>query len=220
MNGRLPAIAVVSIALLLPAQTYSIITLGPGTGESSERPLLTREDFAPLTAPQIIEKLEAHIAGQQTIINAPKTKQARDFIQKIAADVAALAVDKDSGKVLNQKLLDLLSSQGISVTTKDGKVINPSKDPGRASIESQESLPQIGIPENATPEEKAKINDLLQASKALVQQVVDAKRALPNLQAIAVGLYQLSDKDPDARKMVEKYNIKYAPAPPPSPGPR
>jgi len=209
MNKKIPAVISALFALLVPATTCAIQTPASMSDEPLEKPALTAKDFASLTAPQIIQKLEAHIADQQAAINDPRTKQMQGVMQNIVKDVSALAVDQDSGKVLNQKLLDLLSSQGILVTTKDGKVANPSKDPGRAAIESRESLPEIGIPEKASPEEKAKINDLIQASKALIQQVVDAKRALPNLQAVAMGLFQMAiNTDPDAESLVKKYGIK------------
>ena len=178
-------------------------------------PELASSDFSSLTPAQIIEKLKQHIAGQQSAIDDPRTKQIQTYLESINKDITPLAVDKDTGKVLDQDLLDLLTKEGVVVTGKDGKPINPSTDAGRADVETQQAIPDIAIPGTATADEKNTINDLVKQARSLAPKVVDAKRAQPLLVDLASALFRLSNTDPAVKKIVEKYGIKFQPGPTP-----
>lgn len=142
------------------------------------------------------------------------------ILPDIYKEMALAAVDTKTGKVKDQKMLDLLSKYGIGLSTKDGKKLNTPSADADNSTEPPEIVPFIEIKDNVSPQEKARIRELREKGLNLVDRATKSKKLTGRLQMVAMDLLELAKTDDKAQALVEKYRIRQqVPSSVPSPSP-
>jgi hypothetical protein len=162
------------------------------------------------TAAQIIEKLQTKVLAQEIEIN--KWQTSRELGTSILRDIAAAAIDLVTSKPKNQRLLRLIVSGGITIRLNNGtpekpltvnhiviSVVTPTPE---------ESL-NFAIPADAIPEDISRIKameGIYQANKIRLEQT---RSWLVMFDRLCRDLLELAKTDPDAKRLVLKYNIAF-----------
>lgn len=207
-HSHLPCL---SLGLLLLVGPLHAQTATP-TPKPSPAPS-SAEEYASLTPPQIIIKLQGQIIGwQDTII---KGTQAAPVARNLLTEMASVGANTQTGEIKDQKMLDLLAKNGINITLNDGKKISTATQ--SITKVTPDVVPMIVVPPTATAAEKKQIRELLEKATSLIDQANYCKQTLASFQTIVEDLLTLARTDEGAQGIVKKYNIQQHSAATPTP---